>query len=211
MVEDITPPQSGFLRIVRRRYCALYPDGSRSQPFEYDEVSRVALDASVIAAHFVGADGRRQVFLRSAVRPPLATRGLRGAPGHGAQPSGEIWELPAGLVEPKDSSSDPARDAALRELEEELGFRVRPDQLCQLGPSVFVAPGMIAEQHTYFEVEVNPEERGQPTLDGSALEFFGAVITVPLEDALEWCRQGLVEDAKTELALRRLHERLGLR
>ena len=37
-VEDLSPAeQQGFLRLVRRRLIAQYPDGSRSLPFVYDE------------------------------------------------------------------------------------------------------------------------------------------------------------------------------
>src|SRR5687768_12547536 len=73
LVEDLTPEQeSGFLRLHRKRYRALYPDGSASETFTYDSVDRRALDAVVIVAYFADADGRRHVFLRSSVRPPVS-------------------------------------------------------------------------------------------------------------------------------------------
>jgi ADP-ribose pyrophosphatase len=48
-------------------------------------------------------------------------------------------------------------------------------------------------------------------LDGSVLEQLGAVIDVSLRDALAACRNGEIEDAKTEIGLRRLAEILGQR
>lgn len=208
IVRDLTPPdQHGFLRIVRRVYRAHYPDGSVSREFPYDEVDRKAIDAVVIVAHYSAAEGRR-VFLRSAVRPPVAGR----APGRSPVPEldpphGVIWELPAGLVEPEEQRPDGPREAARRELEEELGFAVSAEELRELGPSTFPAPGFIAERHFFFEVEVDPAARREPGLDGSALEAFGVVTAVSLDEALDLARQGSICDAKTELALRRLRDR----
>lgn len=206
LIEDISPDcPPGFLRLVRRRYRAHYPDGSVSQPFVYDEVDRRAIDAVVIVAHF-DRDGQRHVYLRSAVRPPVAHRDPARSPmkesGHGG-----LWEVPAGLVEPDEQSEAGLQRSAARELGEELGFDVPPAALRPLGPSTFPTPGVIAERHFYFEVEVDPGARREPHLDGSALERAGRVVSLPLFEALELCAAGAVEDAKTELALRRLHER----
>jgi ADP-ribose pyrophosphatase len=226
--EDLTPAgQTGFLRLVRRRFIAHYPDGSLSQPFVYDEVDRAALDAVVIVAHYLER-GSRFVYLRSAVRPPVACREAPGAP-HG------LWELPAGLVEPAEAESDAqasgrrpsaglpdgqvsgrrpsaglpdgARRTAQREAEEELGFSLPIERFHELGPWLFPAPGIIAERHYYFEVEVDPSVRAEPSHDGSPLEHFGKVIALELEHALTLCLSGDINDSKTELGLRRLREK----
>ena len=198
-LEDLTPAgQNGFLRLVRRRFIARYPDGSKSLPFVYDEVDRAALDAVVIVAHYL-EQGSRLVYLRSAVRPPVAWRDARGRP-HG------MWELPAGLVEPAEAGDDGARRTAQRELEEELGFRLPLERFHSLGPWLFPAPGIIAERHYYFEVEVDPAARAEPSHDGSPLEHCGKVIALELEHALSLCLSGEICDSKTELGLRRLKE-----
>jgi ADP-ribose pyrophosphatase len=170
----------------------------------YDEVDRLALDAVVIAAHYADSNGYRRVYLRSAARPPVLLR-----PTHrNAQPSyarsNGLWELPAGLVEPDELSMEGVCRCAQRELEEELGFRVSEAALLPLGPSTFPAPGIIGERHYFFHVVVDPRHQQTPTLDGSAIERLGAIIDVSLDEALDWCRQGCLEDAKTELGLRRL-------
>lgn len=175
---------------------AHYPDGTTSDPFRYDVAARAALDAVVIAAHFVSG-GARHVYLRSAIRPPCALRPI--PPAH----DGSLWELPAGLVEP---GEDPALTAA-RELGEELGFSARASDMRALGPWTFPAPGMIGEHHVYFEIEVDPNARGVPTEDGSALERFAAIVSLPVAEALAHCKSGAIRDAKTELGLRRLAER----
>ncbi len=209
LVRDVSPSdQQGFLRIVRRLYRAHYPDGSVSAEFPYDEVDRKAIDAVVIIAHYAATDGKRHVFLRSAVRPPLAMRDARRSPVPELDPpNGLIWELPAGLVEPSEQEPGGPQRSACRELEEELGFSVPLPSLRELGPSTFPGPGFIAERHFFFEVEVDPESRSEPSLDGSALEHFGAIVAIDLERALELARTGEVCDAKTELGLRRLRER----
>jgi ADP-ribose pyrophosphatase len=200
--------EPGFMQLDRRRIRVRYPDGTLSEPLTYDSVTRVALDAVVILAHYTAA-GRHRVYLRSAVRPPVAFRDPgRSAVEESGAPS--LWELPAGLVEKDEETSLAGVVAsARRELLEEVGFDVPLEAFAPLGRPGFPAPGFIAERHYFYEVRVDPAQRGEPRLDGSALERHGAVIDVPLDEALEMCRQGEIEDEKTELALRRLKERLG--
>jgi ADP-ribose pyrophosphatase len=183
----------GFLTIRRLELVARRGE-VRSTPFTYDTLDRRAMDACVMVAHHVDAEGRVCVWLRSAVRPPLATRPLE--PKH----SGLMWETPAGLVEPGESPVA----AAARELAEELGFDVDEGELSALGAPSAPAPGFIGELHHYFHVRVDPTKRREPAGDGSPLESDARVESVRLDDALEACRRGLVQDAKTELALRRL-------
>jgi ADP-ribose pyrophosphatase len=175
-----------------------YPDGSASPPFVYDVATREALDAVIMAATYV-EDGVRYVYLRSAVRPPLALREI--PPTHGAM----MWELPAGLVE---AGEDPAA-TAVRELAEELGFAVDVGDLRPLGEWTFPTPGMIAERQLYYVVDVDPTKRTQPTEDGSVLERDAAIVALPVDDVLEQCRTGGIRDLKTELGVRRLAELSG--
>src|SRR5688572_8747937 len=54
LVEDLSPAASaGFLRLLRRRYRAHYPDGTASEPFLYDIIDRRAIDAVVLVAHYL--------------------------------------------------------------------------------------------------------------------------------------------------------------
>jgi ADP-ribose pyrophosphatase len=210
LVEDVSPDGGrGYLRLVRRKLRAHYPDGTVSAPFLYDEVDRKALDATVVAAHFTRGQERR-VYLRSALRPPVYYRDAARSPVPFAErPEGRggLWELPAGLIEPDERGPEGLLRSAARELGEETGFVVPPASLRPLGPSTYPAPGVIGERHFFFEVEVDPGARAEPSLDGSALERDGVVVDVALGDALAWCASGEIEDAKTELALRRLRER----
>jgi ADP-ribose pyrophosphatase len=187
----------GFLAIRSVDLVAIRGDGTQSARFPYDVLERRAIDAAIMVAHHV-VGGRVHVYLRSAVRPPLALR------PH-APMSPNVWEIPAGLIEPDE---EPVA-AAVRELEEELGFAVSVEDMKPLGPAALPAPGFIGELHFYFHVRVDPRARREPKGDGSPLEQDARIESVALEDALEACRQGEVPDSKTELTLRRLAEALG--
>ncbi|HEY4105164.1 MAG TPA: NUDIX hydrolase [Polyangiaceae bacterium] len=207
LLEESSPSEPGFLRLIRRKYRLHYPDGTASDPFLYDTVDRKAIDAVVIVAHFLDDSGARRVFLRSAFRPAIMSRDPAHSPLPHESADGALWELPAGLIEVSERSPEGAARAAQRELHEELGFDVPLTTLRTLGPSMFPVPGFIAERQFFFEVSVDPRARREPPLDGSALERFGVVVDLSLAEALDLCRSGALEDSKTELALRRLEER----
>lgn len=197
LLGDRSTEREGFLSLKRWDLALVTNGETKSSPFRYDMVDRRALDAAVMAAHFrVG--GAPHVYLRSSVRPPVALRSV--------EPKFEpvLWELPAGLIEP---GEDPTL-AAARELEEELGFTMRADQMSPLGPWSFPAPGFIGEMHWFYHVEVDPKARREPSGDGSPLEEAARIIEVPLDDALRACAAGEIRDAKTEIALFRLSRAL---
>ncbi len=202
LVEDLgTVGKPGFLWLCRHRLVADYPDGTTSGVFVYETVARRALDAVVIAAHFL-VDGEPHVYLRSALRPPLGA-------GSSYREASTLWELPAGLIEVDgEHGAEAPQETARRELAEELGFTVPLEHLRELGASAFSTPGIIAERFYAFEVAVTPTERSEPPCDGSPLEAFGLVASLPLRAALGLCERGELGDAKTELVLRRLADRL---
>jgi ADP-ribose pyrophosphatase len=201
---SLDPP--GFLRLRRVIMRAQYADGTVSEPFEYDAIGRSRLDAVVIAAHYRGADGRRHVILRSALRPPVALRAAEPSPMIERDTLGSLWELPAGLVEEDERSPEGIKRCAARELLEEVGVAVSPERMAPLGPAGFPAPGMIGERHFFFHVEIDPARIHEPTEDGSPLERQGKLAMIAVEDAIQLTRTGEIEDEKRELALRRLAE-----
>jgi ADP-ribose pyrophosphatase len=208
LLEDLSPEAPpGFLRLVRRRLRAHYPDGTESAPFVYDEVDRRSIDAVVIVAHYVAPSGERRVYLRSALRPPVYFRGASRSPIPLPDSKGGLWELPAGLVEVNEQTPAGVVVGAARELHEEVGFRVPVESLHALGTSMYPSPGVIAERHFFYEVVVDPSTRQEPGLDGSALEKDGVIFDVAVAEGLAMCARGQIEDGKTELALRRLVER----
>jgi ADP-ribose pyrophosphatase len=205
-LEDLTPSgQTGFLRVHRRRMRIDRP-GAASASFVFDHIHRDALDAVVIAAHYRDAAGELCVYLRSALRPAVRLRPLDRRPFEERATLGQLWELPAGLVEPGEYDEEGLRRCAARETAEELGFHLSPEHFRPLGPATFPSPGCIGERHHFFHVRVAPGARATPCEDGSALEEAALVEALAVAEALALARRGELEDAKTELALRRLLE-----
>ncbi len=204
--ERLSRDPPGFLSLKRRLLKIRFDDGHESAPFEYDTIDRARLDAVVMAAHYRDASGTRWVYLRSSMRPPAALRSRDDSPVPELATLGVLWELPAGLVEPDERSPEGLRNAAARELQEEVGVTIDVADLRPLGPSSFPAPALIGERHFFFHVEIDPRAVGLPTEDGSPLEEGAIVVAVPLDVAIDLCRRGVIEDEKTELALRRLAE-----
>jgi ADP-ribose pyrophosphatase len=200
------PAERRFLDIDETKLVARFADGVVSEPFAYSIVLRGRLDAIVVVPHFQAPSGERMVVLRSALRPPVALRPMESRPIEERASLGELWEVPAGLVEPDELSPEGLRRCAARELFEETGFRVDVAEIRDLGPSMFPAPALIGERHFYFHAVIDPSAGVAPTEDGSVLERQAELCIVPLELALEACRTGEIEDLKTELALRRLRE-----
>jgi ADP-ribose pyrophosphatase len=203
VVADRSSEREGFLTLKRYELVVVDANARRSSPFRYDLIERRSLDAAVMAAHYIGADGKPHVYLRTAIRPPILLsrpKGLR----NDVPSSSVLWELPAGLIEP----GEEPRAAAARELEEELGFSVATTQMLPLGPTTYPAPGFIGEMHWFFHATVDPDARKEPRGDGSPLEDLAQIIAVPIDVALAACHAGEIRDAKTELALYRLHAAL---
>ncbi len=206
-LDDLTPDLTeGFLTLRRHRLRAVYDDGSASEPFVYDAIDRQALDAVVVVAHYRDHNDTRMVFLRSAIRPPVQMRAADQRPFPEKHSLGQLWEVVAGLVEVDECSRVGLVRCARRELREELGFDVPLSKLRSMGPSIFPSPGVMGERQHFFHVEVRPDERERPVEDGSVLERRAIILAIPLTEAMDLVRAGVIEDAKTELAFRRLGE-----
>ncbi|NUO47502.1 MAG: NUDIX hydrolase [Polyangiaceae bacterium] len=208
--EELPPPEErGFLYVRKLKVAARFAgEKDESKPTSYDCGHRSRMDAVVVVPHYQGSRGRI-VVMRSALRPPVAARPREVWPVPEKDSLGELWEVPAGLVEEDERSPEGLRACAARELFEETGLEATAADLRELGPSTFPSPGVIGERHFFFHVEVDPTKRKTPPEDGSLLEHAAVIADVPLTEALAACRAGEVEDAKTELALRRLADIYG--
>lgn len=103
--------------------------------------------------------------------------------------SGEIWEIPAGVLEPGEKPEDCAR----RELREEAGAKAR--HIAHL-TTVYTTPGFTDEQiHLFLATGVTA---GEPN---HAMDEFIQVEARPMSTALEMIRDGEIVDAKTIVAL----------
>src|SRR5690606_29818211 len=102
------------------------------------------------------------------------------------------------------------RQRAVAEVAEEAGYDVRPEAIEFLGAGTFPSPGTMPEKYWLLAVEIDDvDARGIPQGDGSPMEEGGRITWLGLDEAIEACVAGRIEDAKTELVFRRLADRLG--
>ena len=202
----------GFLRL--KRYVAVNrrEDGSRSSEYPIDVIDRPTLDAVAVCLWARTARGV-EVLTRRGLRPAAAFR--RGQPT--ALPEPEyllLEELVAGVLEPGEAGLEALRRRGAEEVREEAGLILDPARLEPLGGAFFMLPGIASEKIHLLAAEVArgelPDEVEVPQAgDGSPLEEGAYLRWRKLGEAIRACESGEIEDAKTEIAFRRLAARLG--
>lgn len=110
---------------------------------------------------------------------------------------GEIYEVPAGKLDPGESPEG----CAGRELEEETGYR--PNRIEPLG-SILTTPGF-TDERIYLFAAFDLERKEQQLEDDELIEL----APMRLEEALELVWSGQLPDAKSALALVHAARRLG--
>jgi ADP-ribose pyrophosphatase len=198
----------GFLRIRRLRIRTRRADGSTSRPATCDFLERpLGLDAVAVAVYARRADGI-DVLLREGLRPALWFGRRVALPVADPRPGFLLEEVVAGILEEQDVGLAGIRRRVADEVHEEAGFTVDPDAVELLGAPVFLSPGALPDKLWLAAVEVDPAAQAAVALgDGSPFEEGGATAWLDLDEAIAACVAGDLEDAKTELALRRLRER----
>jgi ADP-ribose pyrophosphatase len=203
----------GFLRLKRLRARNRHADGSASEVYRIDVIDRPALDAVALCLWARTARGV-EVLTRKGLRPAAYFR--RGK--QTALPEPEyllVEEIVAGVIEPGEVGLDALRRRAVDEAHEELGIALAPESVEPLGGGFFVVPGIASEKIFPLAAEIarfgGDEEVDAPGAgDGSPLEDGARMRWRELGAAIRACESGEIEDAKTELAFRRLAARLGV-
>lgn len=199
----------GFIRVRRLTLKNRYEGDAESSEYAYDCVERNAMDAVGIVLYALDERGLR-VCLRSSIRPPLAMRPRYSLPIPDVVGDPTLFEIPAGLVEEGEEGEEGLKACAARETMEEVGLDVEAHRFSRLGPATYLSPGLVAEKIHLFAAEVDPTSAVLPTMDGSPVEERATIRYLTIEDALAACRDGRLEDIKTEVALRRLREQFDL-
>lgn len=214
IVEDRTATSrcdEGFLRLKRYRARNLRADGSYSPEYPIDVIDRPTLDAVALCIWSRGPGGV-EVLTRSGLRPAAAFR--RGKKTVVPEPRYLLLEeLIAGVLEPGEIGLDALRRRGTEELREEAGLEIPPELLRPLGGALFMLPGIASEKIHLLEGEVArgatpPRSLAPPEGDGSPMEEGAELRWRPLDAAVAACERGEIEDAKTEVAFRRLTARL---
>lgn len=181
-----------------------YTDGSEGPEYPYDAVLRKYLDAVVLVLT-AEVDGVECVCLRRCIRPPLLLRSEIDLPVPDPAPIHSLWELPAGLVEDGDRGEEGLRRRASAEALEETGYRIEPGRFQLMRCAPFLSPGTIPEKIWFVVARVvDPSSSVEPGGDGSQVEEGAAIRWTPVDEALVMCDRCEIEDAKTELGIRRL-------
>ncbi len=200
----------GFMAVRRLRMRNLRGDGSRSPAYVCDFLVRPkGVDAVVVAIYHRSGAGV-QVLLRDGLRPVLAKgRDPSALPIPDARPYLTFTEVVAGIIEVGDHGEAGVRQRAALEVEEESGFTVSAEAIRFLGAGSFPSPGSMPEKFWLTAVEVpGPQGQGPAQGDGSPMEEGATTHWMELDEAIAACVDGRIEDAKTELVLRRLREQL---
>lgn len=208
--ETIVGREGGFLAIRRLTMANVLEDGSRSRPYLVDYVVRPKGSDAVVVGIFARGPRGIEVLIRAGLRPPISIgRGGPGIPIPDARPYLFFPECVAGILEDEDVGEEGIRRRAAIEVLEEAGYEVRPEDVVHLGAGCFPSPGSMIEKFWLTAVEVidrtavrSPPGDGSPMEDDARIEWMG------LNDAIEACVEGRIEDAKTEIVLRRLAARL---
>ncbi len=213
VVEDRTAQSrcdEGFLRVARLLLRNHYADGSRSQPYHCDVLSRTGSDAVVAALYEIDGQRRVRVLLRDAPRAPIYLRARKRFVHPDPRTYLSLTELVAGMVEAPDGPGDAGlRRRAAIEAEEEVGVTASPDDFAVIGGETFASPGTGDEKLYYCAAEVELAGAHGAAGDGGVMEEAMQVVTLELGEAIEACRRGGIPDMKTELGLLRLADHLG--
>ncbi len=213
IVEDLTARSrcdEGFLRLRRLHLRNLYVDGSHSDVYPCDVLSRPGSDAVVAVLYEIDGARRVRVLLRDAPRAPVYLRHAKRFVHPDPRVYLSLQELVAGMVEESDGAGDSGlcMRAAI-EAQEEAGAQVRAGDFRVLGGESFASPGT-GDEKLRFCAAATPLAAAAPGQgDGSVMEEGASLLVLELADAIEACRNGAIPDMKTELGLLRLADHLG--
>lgn len=199
----------GFLHLRRWTLQTEFDDGSRSRPYRCDMIERPGTDAVALVLWRRRADGRVEVLLRECTRPTIYFRRDQALQVPDGREYRHLLELVAGILEPEDLGDAGILERAAAEAHEEVGYRIPVAEVHRLGGGYFSCPGILPEKVYLCAAEVRDHERGDAAGDGSAMEEGGSAHWLELNEAIRQCVRGEIEDAKTELGLRRLADELG--
>jgi len=214
IVEDRTAVSrcdEGFLHVRRYRARNRRVDGSLSGLYRIDVLDRPSLDAVAVCLWARTPRGI-EVLLRRQLRPAVHFR--RGKTR--ALPESEpllFEEIVAGLLEPGEHGMEALRRRAVEEAREEAGVEVDPSLLEPLGAPFYMLPGIISEKIHLLAAEIPRGPESGPfdaplEGDGSPLEEGALLVWRGLDAAIAAAGGGEMEDAKSELAFRRLRDLL---
>ncbi len=200
----------GFLTIRRLHLRNLRPDGTRSAEWVCDFAERPrGLDGVAVLLWRRRKTGALEVLVRDGLRPALDF----GRP-ESRQPLPDrvhhflFTELVAGVIEEGERGEEAVRKRAADEAWEEAGYRISPSEIEFLGGPIVPASGITSEKVFITAARAPDGDPVAPEGDGTPMEEGAVVRWMLAEDVLAACERGDLEDAKLEIAVRRLVAKL---
>ena len=207
ILEDHSPGGDRFLILHRYVVRNHYADGSVSPPYKIDFIDRVGLDSVAVTLYY-RENNHLHVCIRQGIRAAVWFRQRQPRPLLDELPYLLPWEAVAGSVEPGESGMAALKSRACAEALEEAGCVIRPEDCDYLG-SILPSHGQSSERIYLFAAEIDPARRRPPAGDGSVNESAAPPpVWLPAEKILAMCRDGEIEDPKSEVGLRRLMDKM---
>ncbi len=210
IVEEDWLENPRFLKLQWLKVVNVYSDGTTSEPYNVDIVHRRGFDSVSVVIYYIEAENRiPMVAVRSALRPSIYFGRRESVPLSSDKDYLWIKESVAGSIEKRDRGEEDIDRRMAKEIKEETGYEVSPEEIFKLGGSFFPSHGQCSEKIHMRAVEVDgnkPEGAmtpDSPMEEGAGFEF------IAVSEAIEYCQTGEIEDPKLELGFRRLAAYLG--
>ncbi len=210
LAEELHGAEGGFLRVRRLHLRNRLQDGTVSDRYVCDFAIRPKGTDAVVVALWRRRGEAIEVLLRTGLRPALVFgRVQHELPIADVAPSPWMTEVVAGIIEREDEGEAGVRERAAIEAWEEAGLRVEASAVALLGAGTFPTPGSMPEKFWLVAAEIDGDvEAAPPPGDGSPMEQGARTWWCELDAAIAACVAGEISDAKTELVLRRLRDRV---
>lgn len=189
-------------RIRRYRLQNHYADGERSREYAIDVIDHRGQDAVGILPYWQ-EKGETHVLLLKCFRPAQTFRVVNPL----SDPM--VIEVIAGVLEDGEHDEAGVRRRAVAELAEEAGIIADTADLTLLGKPFLSSPGLFTEMIWLAAIPIDPTRLVSPSLDGSVMEELIEPFPVTLDTARRLCLEGVIMDAKTEIALERFVRLIG--
>ncbi|MBC8068309.1 MAG: NUDIX hydrolase [Deltaproteobacteria bacterium] len=210
LAEEIHGGDGGFLRVRRLHLRNRDAEGTLSERYVCDFAVRPKGADAVVVALWRRTHEGVEVLLRTGLRPALwHGRAPELLPIADAERTPWMIEVVAGIIERSDHGEAGIRERASIEAWEEAGLHIAAAQVEFLGAGTFPTPGSMPEKFWLVAAEVPGDAVPEPPPgDGSPMEQGARIHWRGLDAAILACVRGEIADAKTELVLRRLRDRL---
>ncbi|MEW5806672.1 MAG: hypothetical protein AB1756_04915 [Acidobacteriota bacterium] len=200
--------EDGFLRLEKMTLKNIYEDGTSSRSYKTEMVHRRGIDSVAIIPYFFDEEGRLNIFLKRGIRPAVYFRKNLPLAIPDSSDNLYIYEAIAGSLEEEDRDEQSVAERASKEIFEELGFRVKVEDIEDLGGGFYPSHGQSSEKIHLRAISVRPEEKLEASGDGSVSEQDSRTEVIDAKKILEMCSRGEIEDPKIEIGVSRLCKKL---